>query len=469
MKRNLTLKKNQCTKKVLIFLHCLVYNSILLPDKNTENKSIVYKKAIDLIDFRRFSVLSKYLLARDWSLNVSSKWSEKLYLELIRIWTNYKANWKTNKEEWLDSFKKTYISIKTNDFDENVSLVPIGDESFLDGEHRVACCLLFNKNIACQNLEHLPQKVNATALRFKKQGLKDIYLDTMAIEYTKKIPNTHIAILYPVAEGRYNEVIDIANQFGNVVHEKEVVLKNDGPLWLLSQLYMNTENWEFQERVIFQKNKICFNSGNPLQVVRIFLWESTSLDTARRCKEKIRDLFQLKPKHSSIHMTDTQEEAIIAASAVFNKNSIDFMNHAKFGLLPNFEKMFYLYRELLKEKEADLDCFCVDGSSILSIYGLRDSNDFDFLHHNYDDFFQFFKEGFRIESHNRFLNYYPLEKDELIFNPKNYFYFRGYKFLTLDLLEKMKSKRNTNKDKLDLELIEKLKRCHEIPSTTYTC
>ena len=46
--------------------------------------------------------------------------------------------------------------------------------------------------------------------------------------------------------------------------------------------------------------------------------------------------------------------------------------------------------------------------------------------------------------------------EELIYNPNNYFYYSGFKFLTLDLVEKFKSRRKSNEDYLDLNLIKKI-------------
>ena len=50
----------------------------------------------------------------------------------------------------------------------------------------------------------------------------------------------------------------------------------------------------------------------------------------------------------------------------------------------------------------------------------------------------------------------PGAKNEIIYNPENYFYFNGFKFISLNILKKMKQNRNEEKDKNDLKLINKL-------------
>ena len=44
-------------------------------------------------------------------------------------------------------------------------------------------------------------------------------------------------------------------------------------------------------------------------------------------------------------------------------------------------------------------------------------------------------------------------KDELLFDPNNYFYINGHKFIKLDLIKKMKENRGEPKDIKDIRLI----------------
>ena len=52
----------------------------------------------------------------------------------------------------------------------------------------------------------------------------------------------------------------------------------------------------------------------------------------------------------------------------------------------------------------------------------------------------------------KWLSYYQTDKDNIIYNPNNNFYFNGVKLATLDVVKKMKETRNEQKDRDDLKL-----------------
>ena len=47
---------------------------------------------------------------------------------------------------------------------------------------------------------------------------------------------------------------------------------------------------------------------------------------------------------------------------------------------------------------------------------------------------------------SKWLTYYHLEKDTIIYNPEHHFYLNGFKFATLDVVKKMKENRGEEKD-----------------------
>ena len=57
---------------------------------------------------------------------------------------------------------------------------------------------------------------------------------------------------------------------------------------------------------------------------------------------------------------------------------------------------------------------------------------------------------------NKWLSYYPISRDEIIFNPKYHFYFYGHKIATLEVIKEMKNNRNEKKDIYDIKIISKL-------------
>ena len=63
-----------------------------------------------------------------------------------------------------------------------------------------------------------------------------------------------------------------------------------------------------------------------------------------------------------------------------------------------------------------------------------------------------------IHSHNQYgIGRYHIERDEIIHNPHNHFYHRGIKFVTLEVVKKLKQKRGEEKDIRDIKLIDSIK------------
>ena len=99
----------------------------------------------------------------------------------------------------------------------------------------------------------------------------------------------------------------------------------------------------------------------------------------------------------------------------------------------------------------DIDEYAIAGSSPLSIYGLREGEDLDYLHLNPT---KIEDPQDLIHSHNEYgLNLYQPSYDEIILNPDFHFYSMGVKFVSLDIIRRMKTKRNEPKDIRDIELI----------------
>jgi hypothetical protein len=112
------------------------------------------------------------------------------------------------------------------------------------------------------------------------------------------------------------------------------------------------------------------------------------------------------------------------------------------------------YNAEINNKKLNIDDYCIGGSAPLAAYGLRECKDLDYLHFNENLIY-----GTRnlIHSHNEYgVGRYHLDREDIIYNPENYFYHRGMKFAALDTVRRLKSKRNESKDVVDVELINKV-------------
>jgi len=425
-----------------------------------ENTEFIFKP-IDLVTSWRFDVIAKYIYAKHRELAVKSDWAKNLYAEHLKVWGNFKESWppKNGLEDFLASFHATLDSVKKEGFSAHFSCVPIDSRKIIsNGAHRLAACLLYNKDVVCKYYSKWHAPI-ASAEFFKinkkhvKDGLAEKYLDAMALEYCTLKKNTYIAHIFPIAKGKDEEIRSIFTQYGNIVYEKKVYLHHEGPFNFIRMIY-DKEDWlgswhnDFSAARHDAKKRFPKN-GAPF---RIYLFECESLEKVKDCKAKIRKLFGVE--NYAIHINDTPEQTLTSAQALFNQNSIHMLNYSKLSKFPFFEKYFNEYSKWLKASGVNQEHFCVDSSAILSVYGIRDCKDLDFIHHGYDK--EANSTGLQfVSSHNAFMMHHTFGLDDIIFNAENYFYYKGLKFAAFHVVKSMKEKRNEEKDRKDLSLIEK--------------
>jgi hypothetical protein len=92
---------------------------------------------------------------------------------------------------------------------------------------------------------------------------------------------------------------------------------------------------------------------------------------------------------------------------------------------------------------------------VMAAYGLREAKDIDYLYRKNP----IMAASSLISPHNQYLEVHYRETiDNLIMNPRNYFYCHGVKLISIDSLARLKMNRGENKDIVDLKLLESLKK-----------
>lgn len=399
-------------------------------------------KPENLLNANRFDLLAKYIYVKFKDRNIQSNFAKKLYLKHISVFNGFVENdesKKIGKQAFLNSFDDIICSIKKSGIQED-TIIPISnDNCILDGAHRLAASLYFKKELPVVNLIAESPKYNYEF--FRNRGLDAIYLDAMAYEYLKlKNENIYMILIWPTSGGRReNELIDILDKYGDIVYRKNVELSKLGEVQIIKQAY-KTEDWlgNNGNGFIGAKNKArwCFDKKGPLRVI---LFES--IGNMIEMKDEIRAVFKVE-KHS-VHITDNMSEACELAGIFFNDNSLNWLNYSLLKDFPWFKKLFSHYKEWINNENLNKEFFCVDGSSSMAAYGIREIRDLDFLYGGKDEPRTGFKE---IGCHNNEMKYHDLSCDEIIFNPHHHFYFNSFKFSSIESLNRMKLNRGEAKD-----------------------
>ena len=410
---------------------------------------------LDLVSPKRADLMAKYIYAKHREWKTSCRFGTDIYHRHLGVWNGL---WeydppKRSFEDFIISFNDLLDSIKQEGFNSSYP-IPVGSDGIIcNGAHRLSACLLYNKKV---NVDPIPYECPYDFDYFKELGLESKYLDAMALQYCELKPDSYIMIVFPSAVGHKTEVEKIIKSYAEIVYKKEILFTPIGGFNLILTAY---EHEPFVREGIGNnypsaryKAKLCFPDHlTPHHAAKVYLLRSESLDLIKACKAKIRALFNIY--NDSVHTTDIHREAIVLARTLFNKNSLHRLNHKKVVSFPQFERYFEEYRNWLASNHKENEWFSVDGGAILAAYGLRECNDLDFLHYEKEDL------GVNIpgiDSHNHLLHHHALPLDDILFDPDNYFFYRGVKFCSLSILKRMKEQRGESKDFFDLWLISQL-------------
>ena len=380
----------------------------------------------DLLTYKRFDVVIKYLYAA----NLSSEFYKQMYKSHLKAWNEFKEG--NPYKRGFEDFDKAFKSI-INYLDETPP-IPVNPEGHIpNGAHRLAAALSLNKFIDTRNTENNENyTIVADYKLFLRKGLKKFVMQRTAIEYAKLKSNSYVICLFPIAHTRIWEVKDIINKYVNVFYEKSEELNATGQLGLMKEIYF-VEGWA-NEAGIKRKGDQCFRGQSQ---VTFMLVDAENLETVKEMKAKIRELFNVG--NHSVHISDFHEDAIRIAKTVFTKNSIDFLNKRKNVSFPNYTKLM----AGLKPNDNEV----ITGSSVLSLYGLRDCKDIDKIYYSDPP----------ADSHNLYLKkLYKLTVDDIVNDPTYHFYYQGFKYASLDVVKNMKAIRDESKDVRDLKLIREI-------------
>lgn len=353
---------------------------------------------------------------------------------------------KNSIEKFENDFIRTFNNIKENGFDNRLSILPISrNGSIANGAHRLSSAIKLEKKVACVELP-IDDEVQDYKFFYNRKFSAD-ELDIIASKIIEHSNNIYMAFIWPSAKGSDKEINKL---IPSIIFKKKILLNFNGAHNLLSQIYSG-EKWlgTIADNYAGAKTKLveCFKTFDP---VRIIIFKENNPENVIRIKEKIRDIFNIG-KHS-VHITDTKEEAINAANMVLNENCIHFLNYGHPNKYENIHRNIERLTKLFHDNNIDSNDFIVDGGLVMSIYGLRENTDVDYLYafDSIDD------SQIDMESHDSELGYHQIKKYELIYNPTYFFIYKGIKFVSFKQLYNMKKNRNELKDNNDCNIMDAL-------------
>lgn len=349
-----------------------------------------------MLTAQRIDLMAKWIYIDCFVKNIDMDFGLEIYNKHLQAFSlnSFKEPGNENKvsfDDYVNVFNRMINDIKSNEFDSTKSLIPVGKNNIiLDGAHRTACAAYFDKEVEIVYFPDLA--VNFDTNFFLQRQLSSELIDYMVIKYSElKKDNLYCACIWPIAsnQDKLKKVKAVLEKKTNIVYEKEVFLNSNGLRNFLLQIY-GKQNWignlENNFSGIFGKlNDI----QKPYASIKVCIFEKESLNEVLIIKDEIRSIFKIG-KHS-IHISDNSDETHEMCELLFNQNSLHHLNYA------NPDKNAVTYKRLRKSNNCSNR---YDVKTSLALYGIDSvEGEFNII-------------------------------DETM-NPRNYYYFMGYKFMSL--------------------------------------
>lgn len=394
---------------------------------------------LSLLSASRLDVVAKYLFLKNQSSNFFGElYKQHLFCSTGGTFVEFDQPQKNSYEKFVESFVELSSDIGVSGFVGTKNAIPIdSDKILVNGAHRLAASIFHGQNVKVTEVKALGQRQDYEF--FQRNGLNSIFLNEIIKNFVILKDTVRLACIWGTALEKYE---CCAKRMPGTFFEKDFKLTEQGEFNLIFSCYFN-EPWITTSadpfRSVFYKTDACFDGAG---VVKLLLFD-TGTNVAAEWKECFRDYAKVG-KHS-VHTTDNHEDTIELAKVFLNENSLFFLNNAN----PKYwislrKKVRFSLQNIQKKCELDTDEFIFDGSTSLEAFGLRQANDIDVL------VGQSSNCEFSRRSHE---NYHTKDNLTLIQHPQNYFYFCGYKFITLANLAMFKSNRREPKDLKDMLLV----------------
>jgi hypothetical protein len=327
------------------------------------------------------------------------------------------------------------------------------------------------------------------------------YLDYILQEYCSHNKNIFLLIVWPVTYNHEKIIHDTYGKYGNILYKKEITIKNKGFKNIL-HFISDKKNHPWGEKLWFAKphryiNPLTiyvFESKNITEInnnekkkylTEIFNNNRNHINNIekrgglnnlyittkakRECREVlaknncVKEVKGLNDRNYSHHVNDEHYETVELSRIFFNKNSMFAINNCDINFkCKSFNDKYKRYVKFINDnKWGNIEDFCLNNSSILSQFGLRQSRDIDYLHNQSFEIAKQVPEP-EISSHNYVVKSVNsnININELVYNPNNYFWYKNIKFCTLEKLLEFKKQQTTDKAKNDVKLLLEYKNIH---------
>jgi len=385
---------------------------------------------------KRFDLIYKILYLKHMNGTKGEQdFFQKIYLEHLKYFNNFYEEDppKNCEEDFIDSFQNLYHEITANGFDDQYAIPVNRQLQLYDGAHRLSVGVVLSKNVPVILKEH---KDIYDYNFFQKKKMKKELADLGALEYISQNRKSYIVQIFPIVPYGYDQkIVQILQQYGFVYYKKSFHINQNGII-NVKKINYGKEDWAGDIHNGFAGLRKHALMCCGYRKMRVLIFVAEQLEDVISAKKKIREMLHMG--NYPVHINDTREEAIKLANIYFNKNALDWINATPFDIqykqISEYEQQ---YNSFCIEKKIAPEKCAMTGSMVMALYGLRTAKDIDLVHTN-DISFDEWKD---ISSHITEKDFYSLDFETMIWNPKEHMIIDNIKFISIYNIIKMKKKR----------------------------
>jgi hypothetical protein len=277
-------------------------------NKEFESQKIYARK---LITFSRFDLFAKITYIKYRSSNPD--YARRIYSEHIKVFNpDLKEPGRDDKnglEDFITSFDKLIDYFEGNEFDSEVSLIPVSEGGeILDGSHRIAALAYFDKEVKIVKFKGVQAVAKFDYNYFIKRGLSIKIADTITYEGFNFVDNLFVACLWPKMGDiqKRSSARECFKKHFKILYQKDLKMSLDNLSMFIYEIY-NHQDWVgTKENNYAGARDKAFNCYATNRTVQFIVFKAASLEEVLKVKDDIRKQYQLD-KHA-LHITDNDEE-----------------------------------------------------------------------------------------------------------------------------------------------------------------
>lgn len=409
----------------------------------------MWENPLNLISASRLDVFARTEFALRRTQGHSDNWSRTLYRAFLvanRVdGTELENGTKATVREYVQSFERVVDSIQESGFQQSLGAVPVHNGTLVNGAHRLAATLVTNQPIFISATDDVAACYDYRW--FRRRGMSSLFVDAMAMNLIRISANTRAIVIFGESDSVVDLVEDEIRTTSEVVIRKKLNLTEIGKRRIVDLAYSHNDWWDTAS--LLEKMTAERFSESPPHCHIFFTLESHLEDLQHR-KEKLRTILPLNHFERRLHGSDNYFDTVLLAEVALNENSRMFLNLSPLG---SEQRIFTMlgggtqqYVPQLTHQE-----WCIDGSAVLEMFGLRDAEDIDYLAVTDTVLPPLLKRigHIHVEAYNDGRNDYF----EIITDPRNHFLYKGFKFISLRAQLVNKINQPDSKSTKDVQLI----------------